>query len=242
MNRLFLATETECPFRCTYCFTRFSQYTRQLTISSVEQEPSILDGIDAVYPACDDDLFAHSNAVLVLRRAARLNRHLSVSTKARLSDVTLTQVKDVHREMLSKGKILKIAVGFTCTQEIGTIEPGTAPYHARIALLKRLNDAGIHTNIVLKPLLPGIALDEFRELFADCAEYTNAVLIGDMYLDANDFSRPRVSRRVGWLPGTPEWPTIGDVAWTEQVRIAAREFGLCVFDSDLDVLLRLLKQ
>ena len=73
MRRLMLNSDArKCPFGCTYCFADFSQYRGPPTLENVESNPSLLRGVELIYPACDTDLFGVTGALAILERAGRL--------------------------------------------------------------------------------------------------------------------------------------------------------------------------
>jgi DNA repair photolyase len=95
MARRLLLTidQTPCPFGCTYCFAAFHGYERPKTMREVCENPSLLDSVDVVYPACDVDLFARSDALKILSQAIRWKRSISISTiEFRKSNVRKTPI------------------------------------------------------------------------------------------------------------------------------------------------------
>src|SRR5580704_15745307 len=114
MSRLLLTIDSQrCPFRCSYCFSRFSQFPGVASLETVEKTPELLRGIDVLYPACDVDLFARKDAVSVLERIAMLGCSISVSTKASLSETVVNQILRIHRQLHSVGSVLKTSISFS---------------------------------------------------------------------------------------------------------------------------------
>ncbi len=133
MKRLLLTLEGKrCPFRCRYCFTHFSQYDGTRSLEDVERHPDLIADADIVYPACDTDLFATLNPISVLWRAVKLGLHISVSTKASISEGKLPALAELNRWMNQQRKVLKIAVSLSTRNSIPSIEPGTASYVQRV--------------------------------------------------------------------------------------------------------------
>lgn len=238
MKRLLLSSTTRCPFRCKYCFAQFSQYQRQPTLEDIASSTEDLSGVEVLYPACDDDVFAHAQSIELLRKATSLGCSISVSTKAVLQENVVTQLEQISSEMLKNGSILKIGISFSTRAQIGEIEPGTAKYEQRLRNLRLLSSRGIAVSLNLKPLLEEVPLDEYFAILQDCGRWTDFLLIGQEYLDIED-RRPEsnvVTREVLWLRDSPTWPVIEDSLLAKRVRIFANSLGYRCFNSDLPLM------
>lgn len=253
-RRLLLSLASEpCPFGCTYCFADFSQYSPGPTLEDVEADSRLLDGVQVVYPACDGDLFVRRDAAEVLIRTAALRRSISVSTKARLRPSHITLLQRLNRELGELGQILKVGVSFSNRSRAKEIEPRTPTYDRRLETLGRLQDAGIPTIAVIRPLLADIDDAEYEALLADVALLAPGVLMGDEYLDAKE-SRRRVpsrtatgptgvrARSVKWLAPAAVWPVRETPGRIRRLSAHASSLGLAAYTSDLQAMDSLMRQ
>lgn len=245
MRRLLLTLQKKrCPFGCTYCFASFTQYDRPLTLEEVEEHPAVLKDVDVVYPSCDIDLFALKDPIGVLERVSRLERSVSVSTKAKLSEEVVLCLANVARSIEEMGHVLKIGVSFSTKLLIESIEPRTAPYRDRMENLRLLKTHGIWSCLVLKPILIDVPAEEYCEIVTDASLLTSSVLVGDEYLDADGEHRrassaiePRLSnRQVAWAARQPTWPVRMAEKHVHAIEACAEDLGMCCFASDLDLM------
>lgn len=232
-----------CPFGCTYCFRDFSQYRAPLTLLDVEADSRLLERVEVVYPACDVDLFARSDAIDVLQRVAKLGVSISVSTKASLSARRVDEVRPIAEALATKGALLKISVSITTKHAVSKFEPRVPSYEARVQTLRNLARAGIASALVMRPLLVDVPRGEYQEILKEAGPITGAALIGDEWLDANEDKRrlgdapsKESVRRVGWMDGNPMWPVRRSPDTVLALRAAARESNVALFESDLELM------
>jgi hypothetical protein len=239
MSRLLLTVDSKrCPFRCSYCFSRFSQFQGVISLETVEETPELLRGVDVLYPACDVDLFARKDAVSVLERVALLGCSISVSTKASLSEIVVSEILRVHRQLHAVGLVLKTSISFSNRDSIPAFEPGTADYKRRLENLRLLSSARVPRSITIKPILSSCSAEEYGKLLADCAPFINSATIGEEYRDVVDFGTPGSSltaRSVQWLPRAPIWPVVEQPEKMLIIADLAKSVGIQVFTSDYDL-------
>lgn len=239
---LFSIDARRCPFGCTYCFARFDSYSPTLTLNEVENDLSILEGVDIVYPACDSDLFGRKDYAQVLHRSAALRRSISLSTKALLRDEHLQGLNETKMK-LPETAALKVGISISLKHQIAMTEPRASAYAERIASLKRLRRYRIENCLVLRPLLPDVTRDEYYEILDDAEGSTDRVLLGDEWLEGEPTPEELASdgrelrhEAVSWLQGSPLWPKRVDHELHAAVAAYARDLGYRVFESDLDVM------
>jgi hypothetical protein len=226
-----------CPFGCSYCFAAFRAYSRPVTFESVERDRSQLEGIDVIYPACDVDLFAYSDAIEILERAALLGCSISVSTKAALTEERVERIASIATRMRAQGHVLKIGSSFSTKRGIHDTEPRTATYDSRMLTLQLLNQYRVTTSIVLKPVRVEIPAREYCEIVRDAERFTRLVLIGEEYLDPDASTNLIAETRiVGWASGQPTWPVKGAADHLRGIADYARSLGLECFFSDLELM------
>jgi hypothetical protein len=226
-----------CRFGCTYCFSDFSQYEQIPSLADVEATPTMLDGIDIVYPACDVDLFARRDANNVLLRCEALGRSISLSTKAELAAAVLDGIEETSARMQRHGQVLKVGVSMSTKSRVSDIEPGTADYEVRLSNLASLAERGVPRALILRPLLQEIDFFEYESMILDCSPYVDAVVFGGEWLEAGGAALDERSgvtwQEVAWLRDRPSWPHREDEKLETRLAECASSLGLRVFDSDL---------
>jgi DNA repair photolyase len=245
MRRLLVTlSKVRCPFRCSYCFTDFTQYERPISLEDVERAPSILDGVDVIYPACDVDLFATPAPLETLARAADFGVSISVSTKAALSAGTLAGLDRIARVLRARSRILKVGISVSTKYRTAQIEPAAPSYLVRIRNLRLLADSSVDTCLVMKPILSDIPAREYCEILDDVAGITGNVLVGEEYLDSVHpripYTSSTVERCVTWIGSHPIWPANAATDHLAIIRRRAAALGLRIFSSDLDLVAALI--
>ena len=72
----------------------------------------------------------------------------------------------------------RIKVGFTIvtpSDELRKkVEPNSSPIQERIAVLKQLHEAGLHTMVSLEPLLPNVTIEDYLQFVAEIDPYVKS--------------------------------------------------------------------
>ena len=245
---LMTIMDRPCPFGCKYCFGRFSQYKQPIALDKLDSHKNLLEKVSVIYPACDIDLFAYSDATHILRELMPYNRSISVSTKARLNEQTVAQLSNLATSMARASLILKIGISFSTKYAIEQIEPGTASYEERLFNLKLLSEYQVPTCVILKPVLPFIPIDEYLAIVNDTSKLSGSYLSGGTYLDVNNLLgafeddsleyelESPVFQSVGWAINEPIWPVIQCHSKRLVIRNHVLELGLSHFDSDVELM------
>src|SRR5262249_48347359 len=156
---------------CLYCFAKFDQY-----VSPTSYSPSASDDGSILYPSCDSEFFGDGPARDALKQAVYdTDRHIlvSISIKSRLSPTQAREFAAINakRDEERRG-LVKCSVSVTTKYHVDEFEPKAASYEQRLHGLKQLAEAGVPCSVNLKPVLPCIDLDEYREIVDDCAPYS----------------------------------------------------------------------
>lgn len=239
----------KCPFGCTYCFTRFSQYEPPLSLEELEAASHLAQGIDVLYLACDVDLFAYRRWSEYLDRAVAFDRSISVATKAALSSADAARLGEIAAAMRSRGLVLKLAVSCSTASRITELEPRTATFAQRIENLRLLREVGVTASLLLRPLLPDVADEEYEQIVEVGMRHTSLIVIGDEYVDEDEarrrptgvLSAPVAKRAVGWLRSPASWPVrmAGERRKAHLTRAVLQRGGQ-LYHSDLDLMAALL--
>ena len=238
MKRLLLTMPgPSCPFRCRYCFAEFRQYKPQKHLEDVALNPALLDDVEIVYPACDNDLLAFSHGIDYLKRVAEFGRSISFSTKAAITETTAKELAAVSRVLEASGAVLKVGISFS-TLDIPSFEPGTCSYARRLENLQTLQKFGIAHCVILKPILAQCSTPQYEAIVHDCCDSTDLLLVGDEYLDDEDSRNAEGVnyREVNWLAGTPKWPVRESPEKKREIVLYAKTMNFEVFESDLTLM------
>ncbi|MEO1128324.1 MAG: hypothetical protein AAFX05_01300 [Planctomycetota bacterium] len=244
MKRLLLSMNSSgCPFGCTYCFADFDQYSGVPTLTDLDTDPSLLDDVDVLYPACDTDLFAARHWKEHLASACQLGRVISVSTKAPLSERTIDFLEECHAALMEQGAFLKVSVSMSTRDRIPELEPRTASYEARLHVMAQLTERSVPTSLVLKPLLADVPDAEYELILSEARSHADLVLFGDEYLDSQSPRHIESNKRVGitvdrveWLPRTPRWLQRSIDGRIARLIRYATSLGWRAYESDLSLL------
>jgi len=244
--RLMLSIDAEpCPFRCSYCFADFADYTRRPTLDDAIFCPDMLNAIEVVYPACDVDLFVRADAAAILERTVTLGRSISVSTKACLSARHLRALVKAKAALSLVGHTIKVGVSVSTKYSVALIEPGTPSYESRLRSLRALGLAGVPTALVLRPLLAEISDREYEEILKDCANLSDTVLFGDEWVDevserrnvaGADGAPETALERPRWLAEAPLWRKRTIPGRAEHLAACAGALGYRAYHSDLPLM------
>lgn len=181
---------TGCAHRCTFCYVRGfearadrpsdDRYGRSIRVKvNVAQvlraelgRPSWAREQVAVGAATDPYQPAEGRYRLTrgcIVELARARTPFSVITRGPL----VWRDVDVLQEAAIRARVaITVSVPTLDDRVWRTTEPGTAPPRARLAIVRRLNDAGIDTGVALAPVLPG--LSDRPEQLADAVREARA--------------------------------------------------------------------
>ena len=168
----------------------------------------------------------------------------SFSTKRMLDDADLLYIKSLNDKMsVSKKGQIKLSISITTKTMVDQIEPNAASYYDRLALAKKIVELGIPSSVMLKPVLPFVPIDEFREIVDDfCAIGINSFITGDLYVEPDSvFFRKYIEnspwtikrKKVSWLKSKPTWTSVdSSVDLITEIKQYIREIGAHHYDSD----------
>ena len=138
---------------------------------------------------------------------------------------------------------VKLSVSFSNKYSIDKLEKGTAPYRQRVKLLEQVQNMGIYTSAIIKPILPFITLTEYKEIIDDLA-FIEKFVLGDLYVDINSrFYKEYIDgkydmsiRKVAWLNEPECWNVIEDVEKKHQLYKYIEKKCCEYFESDIDLI------
>lgn len=241
VRRVLFGSTARCPASCQYCFAAMKEFSPPL--------PMLLGGIEkgctVVYPYCDGEIcldpVLRGNIARLLCEDGAYSI-ISVSTKADLDERFVRDIQQVNEQLMrARRGYIRVGISMTSVSMIAEIEPGTADWKQRMRSLKLLHDYEVPRCIVLKPMLPFVAPDEYRRIVDSTAKYTQYYLMGGLYVSrSTDFytryierKHPVTRREVSWLRDRPVWDYVESADLQATVKRYIHSNGLRAFDSDL---------
>lgn len=218
MKREFFSGDVSCSANCLYCFAKWQDEKSKHPKFSVEKILNSNDDSVVIYPCCDSDFFKQN---IILDDVLKLDNkfiYVSISTKRMISVEQLDYLKKLDSELKQKNRgFVKLSVSFSNKYFIDELENGTMSYGERVNLLRQVQDMGIYTSAIIKPILPFISLTEYKEIIDDLA-FVKKFLLGDLYVDFNtEFYKKYICgkynaniRKTVWLNEPEYWNVIVD--------------------------------
>ena len=170
--------------------------------------------------------------------------YVGISTKQMINTNQLNYLKLLDNELKREDRgFVKLSVSFSNKYSIDKLEKGTAPYRQRVKLLEQVQNMGIYTSAIIKPILPFITLTEYKEIIDDLA-FIEKFVLGDLYVDINSrFYKEYIDgkydmsiRKVAWLNEPECWNVIEDVEKKHQLYKYIEKKCCEYFESDIDLI------
>ncbi|TKJ44268.1 hypothetical protein CEE36_00570 [candidate division TA06 bacterium B3_TA06] len=205
-----------------------------------------VNGIDVICPGCDSDLFAFEDAVEVLSSLSTLRKIISLSTKASIPKNSLERIAMLNKELIKHDSFIKISVALSSFHSVDSIEEGTANFEERLRNLKLLQHYDIPSSIYLRPLLPFVSDEEYKQIIDETSPYTRKYLLGGLFVDresefytkflqGNGHLRIR-DKQVQWITSKPQWKYVDLPEKEDYVQRNVHSKGGMAFHSDLNLL------
>lgn len=238
MKRCFSSRKTECKGGCKYCFGKWNNY-----IKFINQEFDQNNII--IYPNCDGDFFDEyfAEEVKKLWEISTKNIIVSISSKFSIEDRHLNILQELNEKLRSSGRgFLKLSMSFSCSDSIEDIEPNTATFAERVETAKRIIAKGIPYLTVIKPILPFISIDEYKQIIDNTVVISPYYVLGDLYVnEESSFYKEYIEgkftinyRDVSWNNGNGIWEVIESIDLKRQIREYISESGGVALDSDME--------
>lgn len=246
-KRDFYSGNETCKLGCLYCFADIEGFKKLDVVKFSNNKNSECDDVLIYYPSCDTEfIWTDSFDKFIDNLLTSKNKAIiSISTKGKLRKLLLEKIKSVNNKLIGENKgFIKFSVSITNKSMINVIEPQTSNYQERLSLLSYLRDHQIPSSIILKPILPFIATEEYLEIIDDTFELTDNYLLGGLYISKEnafyqDYIKDKFkveNKQADWLPYKPMW---GFIASTEKIGLISNYIlskNKSSFLSDLDLL------
>lgn len=246
---LTVHTGIGCSFGCVYCYIYdmgFKSRPRPYPLSGLQISyvisinPSVAIGAGGTPLALGavTEPFMGESRKRTLEYIAAISDYLGnpiqFSTKARIEG-------DLAAEIRRSAEKVSALVTIVTTSLSELLEPGAPTPDERLASIENLSKAGAHTALFLRPILPGIKMDEVEEIVSRSLDAgARGIVLGSMRITENTIQRLRrvnyphiseLSRRIpGPLSGKKQVVLrMSDLK--EMARDVARKLGARVYPS-----------
>lgn len=250
MLRKFYSPEHSCLNNCIYCFSKWDSYNKFHPLDrpfNVEQHGSF-----AIYPVCDSECSIDENFLGLIEQffANRENSIVSISKKNVISDAVLKRISSLNQELAKQGNCIVISVSFSTVTRISEIEGGCAEYIDRINFLQSLDNHKIPHNVIIKPILPFVPIEEYIKIVDDTGAFSLTYVLGDLYVDKGDeFYKSYIKdhftptcRNVSWLTPEQSWYAVESTEIKTKLHDYISIKGRQSFESDVESLKYIKKQ
>lgn len=208
-NRMFATVKSKpCPFKCIYCFTKCGNFKRNIYLDTLTTKElyKITDDVETIQPACDTEFLLHPNWKEILLRLSILNKNISFATKMSINDEDVEFLSAINKLLKVNNKILNIGVTIIKIDNYKELEPCAPSPIKRIETLKKLNNAGIKTNVIIRPIFPSLTTSEINQIIGETYKYSFGYLVGPLYLNENVESFLKNKKyKYDLIKKCPEW-------------------------------------
>lgn len=144
---------------------------------------------------CYDPLPDEKGFINLVSELASLNKDISFSTKSRISDEIIGELKDISYTMRKKGRFLVPSVSIIATDSSIILEPNAPSPYERFETVRKLHQSGLHPIVNIRPVLP--VTEEHQEIIDRTRGFASAYMTGPLYFP--DTNKRRYSRFTAML-------------------------------------------
>lgn len=215
MERHLFTTKSNCPNKCQYCFEAFNNYTfPTINYCGVEKFSNCI-----IYPTCNTEFLCIKELNAFFEdyiSKGELFNVFSFSTKNGINESDLFWITEINNKLKAKkiGEI-KISISLSNKHFIKEIERDTSTYNERLSLAKTLIQTGIKTAVIIKPVLPFIEIEEYKEIINDFSAINICHFVtGNLYFDKNSYFYKEylkdkgfsfTTKNIHWIESHPTW-------------------------------------
>jgi len=241
IDRQYQKASKACSFECEYCFAKWR--CGLLPTADIHGSHTIV-----LYPLCDSELFAQDKNYLenfildyIKNKLGDKRLIVSISTKDRDFLVHIPVFNKINEILNATGGFVKLGVSFSSISK--KIEKGTASFEERINILKTLAAHNFKLSSVIKPILPFISVDEYKEIVKSSSPFVDKYLLGGLYVEEDsEFFKSHIKGKYGtvqrpaaWL-NNEEYPYIGSEEMQSEIAQFITSIGKNFYSSDIDLI------
>ena len=230
-----------CPFQCKYCFARWKMKSPK-TIDIHEGSHAVV-----LYPLCDSELCSQDIHELEYFIQEYIKNNLndkklivSISTKDKEFATYIPILNRIQKAVSLTGGFVKLGISFT-NINCEYLEERTATFEEKVNLIRMLSKYEFRLSAVIKPLLPFVTVDEYKEIIkqSDVDKY----LLGGLYVEeGSEFYNVYIKgkfkvthRQVAWLNDERHLYVESDDTQAELIRFI-NSIGKSAYSSDIEMI------
>lgn len=183
-NRMFGSVSSQkCPYGCIYCFVKADSYKRGIDIKENISNDMLMNKFEIIQPACDSELLLERDWFEVLKKLTIYNKSISFATKKEITDKDVEMLKNIDAMLKKKGQILNVGITICRYEDYTAIEPFAPKPEKRIEGLKKLYEAGIGCNVIIRPIFPDSDISDLLEIVNRTISFSYGYLLGPLYVN-----------------------------------------------------------
>lgn len=192
----------KCALNCKFCYTfssDFENYPKRNIYEIVKSLKEFPDqSYKTIYVSCDMESFINqSRATELIENLSTLNRSIHFTTRMNLTEATIGRLKKVNDYLMEKNLMLIPAISVSSFQNSIYFEPPPTPSPLeRIETIKILHKNNFKVILALRPFLPIVNLNEYKEILDYTAEYVECILGGVFYFDQEGILENRLGIKI----------------------------------------------
>jgi DNA repair photolyase len=187
-GRFFLSPLLGCTGNCTYCYlpneienfnlVRKNKYDIKYQLKEIVNDDNFVKGKNGsiisigaycdIFPLDNDDLTQITIEWII--EALKINNPVQIISK---NVISIENIKQIFRNINYENQLL-YSTTITTFKYHNLLEPNTSNPVERLNLLKKFKLLEVPTNVMIKPLLPGITnkeINEFVDFFQNSVDY-----------------------------------------------------------------------
>jgi len=192
-----LSKQKYCTYSCPFCYVEsgFAPYQALVLPDIIKWLAENRCHFDIVYVSGDTDSFAPPRTELgiqLLEAIAELQVDLLFTTRMVFEEPHIVRLSQLAKRMRSENHLLFGCVSIAELHQ-PHLEPRPIPApEYRTAQLRRFKDSGIVSVLAMRPFLPNISLNEYREILMTAGLASHIVLGEAWYVDPEGRLESRV--------------------------------------------------
>lgn len=199
-----LSSTKYCPFGCAFCYVqdlhyhKYPHWDASEIVTFLKDEREKGKKFNIIYVSGDTDSFASprtSEGIKLLESLEALDADITFTTRTIFNDDELFRLKSISQRQKKKKLMLVAAISIPRLYSAPHLETINTPQpQERILTLKKLKKNGLFTMLALRPFLPIIPLNEYKEIINLTKDFIDVVLGESWYVDKNGIIENRVFR------------------------------------------------
>jgi len=191
-----------CPFNCAFCyvqsldFNRYSHWDNIRIITYLKKAKKNGKSFNIIYISGDTDSFAPprtEQGIKLLESLEELNIDITFTTRTTFNKKELIRLGAIAKRQKNKKLMFVAAISIPRLDSATHLESGNTPKpRERIQTLKNLKEKGLFTILAIRPFLPIIPINEYKQIIDLSKDFVDIVLGESWYTDKKGIIEKRV--------------------------------------------------